>query len=147
MSTQSVLSAVGELQGFLDTSEDWESLVGLWEVVQEIRGAVGELNTDLEAKIYNLQGEKERIKGDQVVVRYRSSSHKWDHQEVRRRIRLFCADKDTGEVDEKHAAEIERRAAQVSYWRIGDLPFEVDEDVRAPTFGAKKIRVEPKGVH
>lgn len=142
-----VLGEILSLELDVEQEEDWEALVALWSEIQVARQALGELNTSLEAKIYNLQTDKERIMGDLVVVRYRSSSHKWDHAEVRRRIRLFCADKNTGEVDEKHAAEIERRAAQVSYWRIGDLPFEVDEDVRAPTFGAKKIRVEPKGVH
>lgn len=135
-----------DLYGLMDSEDGWEELVSLWEDVQEFRRDLGELNTDLEAKIYGLQ-DKERPYGDKVVVRYRASSEKWDHDEVRRRIRKFCADSTTGEVDEVHVAEIERRAAAVSYWRIGDLPFEVDEDVRAQTYGAKKIRVEPQGGH
>lgn len=144
---EKLVEAVASVDLHIAATEDWEALVSIWRDVQDARKDLGELNAELEAKIYNLQSDKERISGDQVIVRYRPASHKWDDQEVRRRIRLFATDKVTGEVDESHAAEIERRSAKISYWRVGDLPFEVDEDVRSATFGAKKIRLEPKGVH
>ncbi len=133
-----------DLYDFLQEEDDWEALVALWEDVQTFRQDLGEINSELEVKIYNRQ-DKERPYGSKVVTRYRASSKKWDNQEVWRRIRLFCTDKQTGEVDEAHVGEIARRAGYISYWRVGDLPFEVDEDTRSVVYGAKKIRVEPGG--
>lgn len=135
-----------DLYALMDSEDDWEALVALWEDVQDFRRDIGELNSELETKIYNRQ-DKERPFGSKVVTRYRASQKKWDHDEVWRRIRLFCTDKLTGEVDEAHVGEIARRAGYVSYWRVGDLPFEVDEDTRSVQYGAKKIRVEPGGTN
>lgn len=133
-----------DLYALMDEEDDWEALVSLWEDVQDFRRDLGELNSELETKIYNRQ-DKERPFGSKVVTRYKSSSKKWDNDEVRRRIRRSCTDPTTGEVDDVRVAEIERKAGYVSYWRVGDLPFEVDEDVRSVVYGAKKIRVEPGG--
>lgn len=135
---------LADLYKLMDAEDDWDDLVALWEDVQDFRRDLGELNAELEAKIYDRQ-DKERPYGSKKVVRYRASSKKWDDDEVRRRIRRFCTDKTTGEIDEAHVAEIERRSAKIAYWRVGDLPFEVDEDVRSLQFGAKKIRLEPGG--
>ena len=130
-----------DLYALMDSEDDWEALVSLWEDVQDYRRDIGELNSDLEAKIYDRQ-DKERPYGSKVVTRYKASSKKWDHDEVRRRIRKFCTDTATGEVDEAKVALIERKAGYISYWRVNDLPFEVDEDTRSVVYGAKKIRVE-----
>lgn len=123
--------------------EDLERLVEFWYAWQDVRRSVGELNEDLEARIYDLMPEKERrIEHIGLITRYRPSSKVYDDVEITRRLRAVATDRETGEVDEGVAASLMRKAAKISYWRAKDLPFALDDELVTRKYGTKKIRRE-----
>lgn len=122
---------------------DVEALVLLWSDLQEDRRTLGDLNAYLEAKIYDLMPEKERrIEHVGLITRYRPSSKVYDDQEITRRIRRVATDTETGEVDEAATLALVQKAAKISYWRVKDLPFPLDDELVTSKYGAKKIRRE-----
>lgn len=139
----SLLDAVQHSHSTIMRETDLEALVGFWLCFQDVRQAVGDLNSELEAKIYDLMPEKERrIEKVGLITRYRPSSKEYDHDEIIRRLRRVATDPKTGEVNEGVALSLVRKAAAVSYWRIKDLPFELDDELVSRKYGAKKIRRE-----
>ena len=122
---------------------DLEALVAFWYAWQDLRTAVGELNDDLEARIYDRMPDKERrIEHIGLITRYKPSSKVYDDEEITRRLRRVATDPETGEVDEGVAMSLMRKAAKISYWRVKDLPFPLDDELVTRKYGAKKIRRE-----
>lgn len=123
--------------------DDLERLVEFWYAWQDVRKAVGDLNSDLEAHIYDLMPDKEaRVEHVGLITRYKPSSKIYDDEEITRRLRRCATDPATGEVDEGVAAALLIKAAKIAYWRAKDLPFSLDDELVARKYGAKKIRRE-----
>lgn len=139
----SILEDVASTHANILRENNLEALVAFWYAWQDVRTAVGDLNADLEAQIYDLMPDKERrIEHIGLITRYKPASKVYDDAEITRRLRRVATDPETGEVDEGVAASLMRKAAKISYWRAKDLPFPLDDELVTRKYGAKKIRRE-----
>lgn len=127
--------------GTLSGRDNLEALVGLLVALREFQGEIAEMVGDLQAEIYDSMPAKEvELTGTGVVTRFTAKSEKWDNEDVVRRLKVLAAD-GNGEYDAQQVLEQVLKAAQIAYWRKGDLPFKPDDECISTTWGARRIKV------